>query len=62
LLGLFVLSLPGLAGVAAALFRSPAAAAAAGVLRSVGTVTALLLLAWGFGTGLAQVRAGQRKG
>jgi hypothetical protein len=62
LLGLFVVSLPGLAGVAAALFRGPAAAAVAGVLRSVDAVAALLLLAWGFGTGLAQIRAGQRKG
>jgi hypothetical protein len=62
LLGLLAASLPGLAGVAAALFRGPAAAAVAGVLRSVGVVVVLVLLAWGFGTGLAQIRAGQRKG
>ncbi len=34
LLGLFVVSLPGLAGIAAALFRGQAAATAAGVLRA----------------------------
>lgn len=62
LLGLFVASLPGLAGAAAALFKGQAAVAAAGILRSVGTVTTLVLLAWGFGAGMAQVRAGQRKG
>jgi hypothetical protein len=61
LLGLFVASLPGLAGVAAALFRGTAAAAVAGVLRSVGAVVALVLLAWGFGAGMAQLRAGSRK-
>ena len=62
LLGLFVSSLPGLAGAAAALFRGPAAGAAAGVLRSIGAVTALVLLVWGFGSGMAQLRGGQRKG
>jgi len=62
LLGLFVVSLPGLAGVASALLRGPAAAAVGGVLRSVTAVAILLLLAWGFGAGLSQIRAGQRKG
>jgi hypothetical protein len=62
LLGLLVVSLPGLAGVASALFRGSAAAAVAGVLRSVTAVATLVLLAWGFGAGLAQIRAGQRKG
>jgi hypothetical protein len=62
LLGLFAASLPGLAGVAAALFRGQAASAVAAVLRSVGAVAVLVLLAWGFGSGLSQIRAGQRKG
>jgi hypothetical protein len=62
MLGLFVVSLPGLAGVATALFRGSAAAAVGGVLRAVTAVATLVLLAWGFGTGLAQIRAGQKKG
>jgi hypothetical protein len=62
LLGLFTVSLPGIAGVAAALFRGNAAVAVAGVLRSVGAVAVLVLLAWGFGVGLARIRAEQRKG
>jgi hypothetical protein len=61
LLGLFVISLPGLAGVTAALFRGAAAATVASVLRSVGAIAVLVLLAWGFGAGMAQLRAGQRK-
>jgi hypothetical protein len=61
LLGLFVVSLPGLAGIAAALFRGPAAASASGVLRGIGAVTWLVLLAWGFAVALAQLRAGQKK-
>lgn len=61
LLGLFVASLPGLAGIAAALFRGPAAGRASWVLRSIGAVIALVLLAWGFAVQLAQLRAGQGK-
>lgn len=60
LLGLFIASLPGLAGVAAALFRGASAAAVAGTLRSVGAIITLVLLAWGFGVCLAQIRSGQR--
>jgi hypothetical protein len=62
LLGLFLLSLPALAGIAAALFRGKGAGAVAGLLRSIGGVITLVMLAWGLGTGLAQIRAGQRKG
>jgi len=62
LLGLFVASLPGLAGVAAAMFRGAVASTVAGVLRSVGAVIALVLLAWGFGVGMARLRAGSKKG
>ena len=61
LLGLFIFSLPGLAGVAAALFRGAAAAAASAALRTIGAVAWIVLLAWGFGAGMAQIRAGQRK-
>jgi hypothetical protein len=59
LLGLFVASLPGLAGIGAALFHGAAAAAVAGALRGVAAVIAVVLLAWGFGAALARLRAAQ---
>jgi hypothetical protein len=62
LLGLFVASLPGLAGIAAAMFRGQTAASVSGALRGIGAVAWLVLLAWGFALALAQLRAGQKKG
>ncbi len=61
LLGLFLVSLPGLAGIAAAMFRGTAAVSVSGVLRGVGAAAWLVLLAWGFAVALAQLRAGQKK-
>ena len=60
LLGLFAASLPGLAGIAAALFRGPAAASVSGVLCGIGAVVALVLLAWGFAAELVRLRSPTR--
>jgi hypothetical protein len=60
LLGLFVISLPGLAGIAAALFRGQAAATASTVLRGIGAVAWLVLIAWGFAVQLTRLRPATR--